>query len=87
MPLEETFFCQGLRDMLGPDFDAKDMEDIFKGIVDNEDKNKVICFDLFADPKNPDYFRYLWSGSYPRLKFFNETSFLGAELLYESLCP
>ena len=45
--------------MLGPDFDAKDMEDIFKGIVDNEDKNKVICFDLFADPKNPDYFGYL----------------------------
>ena len=31
----------GLRDMLGPDFDAKDMEDIFKGIVDNNDKNKV----------------------------------------------
>ena len=27
--------------MLGPDFDAKDMEDIFKGIVDNNDKNKV----------------------------------------------
>ena len=30
--------------MLGPDFDAKDMEDIFKGIVDNNDKNKVRKF-------------------------------------------
>ena len=31
----------GLRDMLGPDFDAKDMEDIFKGMVDPEEKNKI----------------------------------------------
>merc|ERR1719402_851523 len=29
----------GLRDMLGPEFNAKDMEDIFKGIVDT-DENK-----------------------------------------------
>ena len=31
----------GLRDMLGPDFDANDMEDILKGIVDNEEKAKI----------------------------------------------
>ena len=40
---------EGLRDMLGPDFDAKDMEDILKGIVDNEDKAKMST-DIKSEP-------------------------------------
>ena len=37
----QSELAAGLRDMLGPGFDAKDMDDIFKGFVDDETKVKT----------------------------------------------